>query len=205
VAGAVTPDPVRIDLPGGDRVLVRPVRASDKDAIADGVNRMGERSRYQRFMTIQDALSTRELRYLTEVDHHDHEALVAFDVASGDGVGVARFVRNPSDSLEAEAAVAVVDAWQRRGLGTALTLLLADRAREEGVERFTALLLASNDAMMNMLRRLGPLRVVSREGPVVEAEMGLPAEGIGEQLAGVLRAAAGGAEAMTPVHTDNDR
>jgi GNAT superfamily N-acetyltransferase len=166
---------------------------------------MGERSRYQRFMTIQDALSTRELRYLTEVDHHDHEALVAFDVASGDGVGVARFVRNPSDSLEAEAAVAVVDAWQRRGLGTALTLLLADRAREEGVERFTALLLASNDAMMNMLRRLGPLRVVSREGPVVEAEMGLPAEGIGEQLAGVLRAAAGGAEAMTPVHTDNDR
>jgi RimJ/RimL family protein N-acetyltransferase len=205
VAGAVTPDPVRIDLPGGDRVLVRPVRASDKDAIADGFNRMGERSRYQRFMTIQDALSTRELRYLTEVDHHDHEALVAFDVASGDGVGVARFVRNPSDSLEAEAAVAVVDAWQRRGLGTALTLLLADRAREEGVERFTALLLASNDAMMNMLRRLGPLRVVSREGPVVEAEMGLPAEGIGEQLAGVLRAAAGGAEAMTPVHTDNDR
>jgi GNAT superfamily N-acetyltransferase len=205
VAGAVTPDPVRIDLPGGDRVLVRPVRASDKDAIADGFNRMGERSRSQRFMTIQDALSTRELRYLTEVDHHDHEALVAFDVASGDGVGVARFVRNPSDSLEAEAAVAVVDAWQRRGLGTALTLLLADRAREEGVERFTALLLASNDAMMNMLRRLGPLRVVSREGPVVEAEMGLPAEGIGEQLAGVLRAAAGGAEAMTPVHTDNDR
>jgi RimJ/RimL family protein N-acetyltransferase len=205
VAGAVTPDPVRIELPGGDRVLVRPVRASDKDAIADGFNRMGERSRYQRFMTIQDALSTRELRYLTEVDHHDHEALVAFDVASGDGVGVARFVRNPSDSLEAEAAVAVVDAWQRRGLGTALTLLLADRAREEGVERFTALLLASNDAMMNMLRRLGPLRVVSREGPVVEAEMGLPAEGIGEQLAGVLRAAAGGAEAMTPVHTDNDR
>jgi RimJ/RimL family protein N-acetyltransferase len=205
VAGAVTPDPVRIELPGGDRVLVRPVRASDKDAIADGFNRMGERSRYQRFMTIQDALSTRELRYLTEVDHHDHEALVAFDVASGDGVGVARFVRNPSDSLEAEAAVAVVDAWQRRGLGTALTLLLADRAREEGVERFTALLLASNDAMMNMLRRLGPLRVVSREGPVVEAEMGLPAEGIGEQLAGVLRAAAGGAEAMPPVHTDNDR
>jgi hypothetical protein len=45
VAGAVTPDPVRIELPGGDRVLVRPVRASDKDAIADGFNRMGERSR----------------------------------------------------------------------------------------------------------------------------------------------------------------
>ena len=31
--------------------------------------------------------------YLTDVDHHDHEALAAIDAATGEGVGVARFVR----------------------------------------------------------------------------------------------------------------
>lgn len=189
-----------MELPDGARVAVRPVRPDDKEAIADGFRRMGERSRYQRFMTVQDALSTGELRYLTEVDHHDHEALLAFDVETGEGLGVARFVRSRADPTVAEAAVAVVDAWQRRGLGTALAVLLADRAREEGIERFTALLLASNDAMMGMLRRLGPIRVVSREGPIVEAEMDLPLEGIGEHVAGVLRAAASGAEAVTDTH-----
>jgi GNAT superfamily N-acetyltransferase len=191
------PGEVWIELPGGARVVVRPVRSSDKEIIADGFSRMGERSRYQRFMTVRDALSTGELRYLTEVDHHDHEALLAFDAESGEGLGVARFVRNPADPAAAEAAVAVVDAWQRRGLGTALTALLANRARQEGIERFTALLLASNEGMMRMLRRLGPTRVISRDGPVVEAEMDLPLEGIGDHIAGVLRAAASGAEAVT--------
>jgi GNAT superfamily N-acetyltransferase len=200
VAGAETAGEVHIELPDGAEVAVRPVRPSDKEVIADGFSRMGERSRYQRFMTVQDALSTGELRYLTDVDHHDHEALLAFEAKTGEGLGVARFVRDQSDPTAAEAAVAVVDAWQRRGLGTALTALLADRAREEGIERFTALLLASNDAMMGMLRRLGPVRVVSREGPVVEAEMDLPPKGIGEQVAGVLRAAARGAEAVTDTH-----
>jgi GNAT superfamily N-acetyltransferase len=191
---------VELELPGGERVAVRPVRPSDKESIADGFSRMGELSRYQRFMTVRDALSTRELRYLTEVDHHDHEALLAFDAATGEGLGVARFIRSKSDPNAAEAAVAVVDAWQRRGLGTALTVLLADRARAEGIERFTALLLASNNAMMSMLRKLGPIRVVSREGPIVEAEMDLPLEGIGDHVAGVLRAAASGAEAVTDTH-----
>ena len=194
------PASAELQLADGSDVLVRPVRPDDKDAIADGFSRMSDRSRYQRFMTLHDALSTGELRYLTEVDHHDHEALVCFDAATGDGVGVARFIRSGTDPKVAEAAVAVVDAWQRRGLGTALTVLLADRARQEGIERFTALLLASNDAMLNLLRKLGPIRVVSSEGPVVEAEMDLPPEGIGEQVAGVLRAAASGAEAVTDTH-----
>jgi GNAT superfamily N-acetyltransferase len=200
MAGVTAPEPVRIDLPGGGTVAVRPIRPGDKGAIAEAFDRLSERSRYQRFMTVHDALSTGELRYLTEVDHHDHDALIAYDADTGDGVGVARFVRDPATPTSAEAAVAVVDAWQRRGLGTALTLLLADRARAEGIERFTALLLASNDAMMGLLRSLGPMKIVSTDGPVAEVEIELPPEGIGEQMAGVLRAAASGAEAVTDTH-----
>lgn len=186
------PAEIEVELRDGSLVRVRPVRPDDKSAIADGLQRMSEESRYQRFLAVRDSLSTGELRYLTEVDHHDHEALIAHDVASGNGVGVGRFVRNPGDPKSAEAAVAVVDAWQRRGLGACLCQLLADRARAEGIERFTALLLAGNTGMMALLEGLGPMEVVSREGPLVQVEIALPEEGIGDHMKGVLRAAASG-------------
>lgn len=54
------------------------------------------------------------LRYLTDIDHHDHEALVALDLG-GRGVGVARYIRHPADPQAAEPAVAIVDDWHRRG------------------------------------------------------------------------------------------
>ncbi len=181
-----------LKLRDGSEVIVRQVEPADKGAIAEGFQRMSEQSRYQRFLAVRDRLSTRELRYLTEVDHHDHEALIAYDEQTREGVGVGRFIRDRADDTSAEAAVAVVDAWQRRGLGNALSQLLADRARAEGIERFTALLLAANKGMMALLEGLGPLDVVSREGPMVEVEIRLPEEGIGEHMAGVLRAAASG-------------
>ena len=81
-------------------------------------------------MTGISELGDGDLRYLTEVDQHDHVALVAFD--GDDLVGVARFVRRDGTD-SAEAAVTIVDEWQGRGLGTALANLLAERAREEGV------------------------------------------------------------------------
>jgi N-acetylglutamate synthase-like GNAT family acetyltransferase len=47
----------------------------------------------------------------------------------------------PSD---AEAAVAVIDPWQDRGVGTALLDALVARAREDGVERSTASMLGTD-------------------------------------------------------------
>ena len=44
-------------------------------------------------MTAVSELSESQLAYLTEVDHHDHEALVAADAGTGEAIGVGRFVR----------------------------------------------------------------------------------------------------------------
>jgi RimJ/RimL family protein N-acetyltransferase len=139
-----------------------------------------------------------DLRYLTEVDHHDHEAIIAFDPGGHETVGVARFVRLP-DPSQAEVAVTVIDDWQGRGLGTALCNLLAERAREEGIRRFNALLLAGNDQMHDVLASLGPAKVLSREAGTVEVEVDIPPAGIGNHMAGVLRVVAGGTvELATP-------
>src|SRR5437879_2699205 len=80
-----------------------------------------------------------KLRYCTDTDHHDHEALGALDQTEGRGVGVARYVRDAADPHSAEIAVTIVDDWQGRGLGTELLAQLSGRARAEGIRRFTAL------------------------------------------------------------------
>ena len=102
---------------------------------------------------------------------------------------MARFVRE-DDPDAAEAAVTVVDDWQGRGLGTSLLELLTDRAREEGIRRFTATLLAENREMLDLFETVGPVEVVDRSAGTIEVVAELPEEGAGIDLREALRAAA---------------
>src|SRR5689334_13308164 len=112
----------------GSTVVIRPVRGTDAPLLADGFTRLSARSRQMRFLTRKNEPTPTELRYFTEVDHHDHEALGALNYADGRGVGIARYVRDADDPQAAEIAVTVIDDWQGRGLGTELlTQLTGDR------------------------------------------------------------------------------
>jgi GNAT superfamily N-acetyltransferase len=182
---------VPVTLRDGAEIVVRPVAARDGDLLRAGFERLSPQSRYRRFLTAMPELSPSAVAYLTDVDHRDHEALVALD-AAGRGVGVARYVRESADPRAAEAAVTVVDDWQGRGVGSLLLRVLADRAREEGVATFTALLLAQNDDMLGLFERLGPVRTVDREPGVVAIEVSLPETGVGEPLSELLRGTASG-------------
>jgi RimJ/RimL family protein N-acetyltransferase/nucleotide-binding universal stress UspA family protein len=156
---------------GSSEVLIRPITPEDRELLQAGFERLSDRSRYMRFQAPMSALSDEQLSYLTDVDHHDHEALVALDPDTGDAVGVARFVR-VSDGA-AECAIVVADDWQGRGLATELLDQLVERAHEEGVERFTALVLAENADALRLLERLGDT-VRQSHGPQVELEIELP-------------------------------
>jgi hypothetical protein len=68
-------------------VLIRPVQPADAALLADGFTRLSARSRWMRFLTAKRELSLAELRYLTQIDHHNHEAIGAVDWADGRGVG----------------------------------------------------------------------------------------------------------------------
>ncbi len=145
------------------QVEIRPIEPEDKDALASGFDRLSERSRYRRFLSPRGPLTDAELRYFTEVDHHDHEALVAVDPETGEGVGVARYIRSHEDRRIAELAVAVADDWQGRGVGTLLTAELATRARDEGISRLRRLLRAvARGDITVLLRRTGRL-IASRD------------------------------------------
>lgn len=162
-----------IALRDGSAIRVRKGHQRDRDLLLAGFEQLGPRSRYQRFLSAMPRLSEATIEYLLDVDHHDHEVLVAIDEVTGAGVGVARFVRLADRPDTAESAVTVIDDWQSRGVGTILLDLLADRAREEGVVRFTALLLAENREMHDLLRSLGPVRTVAEELGRVELEIEL--------------------------------
>lgn len=150
------PTPSRVvRLRTGESVLIRPITAEDAAELAAGFVRLSLRSRYQRFFTAAAELSPRQVTYLTQIDHRDHEALVAVAVDTGSMVGVARFIRSPARPDSAEIALTVADRWQGRGLGGELLRHLIDRAREEQITRFTADLLTGNQAMLALIRQIG--------------------------------------------------
>jgi phosphoglycerate kinase len=172
-------------------IEIRAIRPEDKQALRDGTDRLSEGSRYRRFLSPHGSLTPAELTYFTEVDHHDHEALVAIDPTTGEGIGVARYIRSPVHPDAAELAVAVADDWQHHGVGSRLTEALAQRARQEGVTRFTALMFADNTPMLHLIKSLGVVHDMSVHQGIVELTVELPHEGVGS-IAQLLHATAAG-------------
>jgi RimJ/RimL family protein N-acetyltransferase len=166
-------------------MTIRPIEPADKPIVRTFYDELSERSRRLRFLVPTNQLSDEDLRYLTEVDHHRHEAMVALD---GERlVGVARYVRAPRDRSSAEVAVVVVDDRQGEGIGTALLDRLTERARENGIARYTALVSADNDIVIGALERAGAEHSGTTDEGEVEFAIDVPSEGLGERLRTALR------------------
>jgi RimJ/RimL family protein N-acetyltransferase len=165
-----------VALRDGSTVLIRQVHSADAPLLADGFARLSPHSRQMRFLTTKSELSPAELRYFTDIDHHDHEALGALNQADGRGVGIARYIRHADDPHAAEIAVTIVDDWHGRGLGTELLTRLSGRARSAGIHRFTALVAEDNTAMAGLLRTMGA-SLTGRSPGTVEYEITLTLPG----------------------------
>jgi RimJ/RimL family protein N-acetyltransferase len=134
-------------------VALRPLERGDRGAVLEVFAGLGPRSRELRFLASKPRLTSADLRQLTQVDDHDHVAILAVSTAEDRAIGVARFVREPDDPESADVAVAVVDDWQGRGVGTMLTSALVRRAIEVGVRRFTMAMSPHNEAAARLLHR----------------------------------------------------
>ena len=128
---------------------------------------MSSQSRYQRFHWPKRHLTESDRRFFTDVDGHDHIAVVAIG-DGGEPLGVARAIRHSTDARGAEIAVAVVDASQGNGVGSDLVARLARRAAAAGIERFVAHVLAETGLAAALGRRGWYL--TGREGAVYSLE-----------------------------------
>jgi GNAT superfamily N-acetyltransferase len=144
-------------------VSLRPLRHDDGPLLDQILAGMSAESRFRRFHVPKERLTRRERDWLTAVDERDHLAAIAI-TEDGEPVGVARIARMPDDTEYGELAIAVVDAWQGRGLGDELLAHLAARASAAGLDALIAFVL-NETGLVGSLERRG-WKVAEREGPV---------------------------------------
>jgi RimJ/RimL family protein N-acetyltransferase len=152
------------------RVHVRPIRPEDEALLHEAFARMSERSVYFRFFSPLKRLPEAMAHSLARVDYDQRFALVA-TTHRPDGnehiLGVARYDRVPGTD-SAEVAVAVVDEYQRHGVGAGLLSQLCQVAREHGIRHFSLIVLPENQSMLALLRRLGWIHQARFRGGVYE-------------------------------------
>ena len=141
------PEGRTVVLRNGSAVLIRQVRSTDAPLLADGFARLSAASRQMRFLGVKKELSAAELRYFTDVDHHDHEALAALDWPAGRAWASPAMSGMPTTRRWLRSRSPSSMTGKGRGLGTELLAALSDRARQEGIRRFTALADAGNVAV----------------------------------------------------------
>ncbi len=159
---------------------LRPIRPDDKAALVRFHDLLSAETRYRRYHAAKGRLTTSDLRYLTEVDGHRHQALVA-ELAPPEGAagatadlgrvpeleGVARIVADPARPGEAEVAIVVADAAHGHGLGAELVAGILEQGRRAGVRLAVARVQADNHRALRLFQGLG-FRQRADGGTVVE-------------------------------------
>ena len=159
-----------LEVKDGFRVHLRPIVPEDEPLLHEAFSRMSERTVYFRFFSPLKRLPEEMAHALARADNDQRFALVA-TTHKPDGqehiLGVARYDRVPGSDT-AEVAVAVVDEYQRMGLGAGLLSNLCQVAREHGIRHFSLIVLPENQSMLALLRRLGWIHQARFRGGVYE-------------------------------------
>jgi acetyl coenzyme A synthetase (ADP forming)-like protein len=155
----------------GSTLRLRPPTAEDADALIEFFAQLSPESRYLRFHGVRSVDRAVVATFL-EPDWVTTGALVGRHEERI--VALASYARL-RDPAVAEAAFAVADEFQGRGIGTRLLERLADRAGAVGVERFVAEVLAENRAMLGVFRDAGFEVTRSLTGSEVEVQFPIAA------------------------------
>src|ERR1700732_3928904 len=137
----------------GSPIHIRAIAPTDKDLLFAHFSRLSQDSRYTRFFGAKRSLTRDELARLTDIDFDYQVGLTATLIDGGKEqfIGVGRFFRL-EDRTRAEVAFAVLDAYQGRGIATALLEHLRRIAAASGILEFTAEVMASNRHMLDVFR-----------------------------------------------------
>ena len=157
-----------IQLADGSNMTVRPIRPEDADMEQEFVRQLSAQSRYFRFMQTVNELTADMLVRFTQLDYNREMALIAVQDKNGKEVelGVTRYVMNP-DGQSCEFALVVADAWQNKGIGGQLLGLLIEAAQDRGFRSMSGEILADNQKMIALCKRLG-FRISATDDPGIK-------------------------------------
>jgi acetyltransferase len=160
---AIRPYPVHhvttCRLKEGTDAVLRPIRPEDEPELVRFHEKLSERTVYLRYLhhlKLDQRVAHQRLARISFIDY-DREVVLVAEVPEAGGraiVGVGRLNRE-RDREEAEFALLLSDAYQGRGLGSALLGHLLKVGREEGLRTVTAEIAPENVAMQAVCRKLG--------------------------------------------------
>ena len=170
--------PVDVILRDGTTLRLRTPGEADGPGLVAFFERLSTTSRFLRFHGLPQT-GERFVATLVDPDWDERGALIGVVGEAGDEtiVALGNYVRLRERST-AEAAFAVADAWQRKGIGTRLLEQLATLASAHGIEAFVAEVLAENAVMLSVFQNVGFQATRVLESGVVEVRFPIePTEG----------------------------
>ena len=140
----------------GTQIFFRPVKPTDEPALADMLYSLSTASVRSRYFTHTMTFPHRDVQKLTNIDYQNDLAIVGVVPGpSGEEiVAIAQYFLDPKTQT-AEVAFVVLDEWQQKGMGTFLLDYLTRIARQRGVRRFYATVLATNKPMLIIFHNSG--------------------------------------------------
>jgi L-amino acid N-acyltransferase YncA len=145
---------------------IRQARSADCDAIRDFLAGLSPRTRYLRFFTGAPSSTAAALRLLAGGGDNT-DAVLATKAGAIIGHAMAADTTGRHGARVAEIGVAVADAWQGQGVGSALTRALADRARARGASTLAMDVLAENQQVLAMIAHHWPAARYDHSGGYV--------------------------------------
>jgi acetyltransferase len=146
-----------VPLSDGTEVFLRPIKPTDEGLMVDLFNSFSKETVYFRFFSTLKYMPKEQLEKLTHIDYEKQMAIVALVDENGRQrmVAVGRYTLEAENPDEAEFAIVVQDAYQRRGIGTEVLRHLAHVAKLQGVRVITGYIMNENLRMFGALRKSG--------------------------------------------------
>jgi acetyltransferase len=147
-------------LKDGKKVTIRPIRPEDEPVMVHFHEALSERSVYLRYFSPLKLSERVAHTRLTRICFNDYDREIALVAELNDGkgkaqiLGVARLSKLHGSNA-GEFAVVVIDAFQRKGLGTELTKRLVQIAKNEKMTSLVAYTLRENKDMQAMCKKVG--------------------------------------------------
>ena len=156
----------------GMQLFLRPVKISDEPLLKDFFYSLSENSMNRRFISSRIDMPHERLQEFVVIDYSKEIVIlaVAGTAARELIVGIGQYSINPG-SHTAEAAFAVRDDFQNRGIAQELLACLTNIARKEGLLGFTAEVLPENKAMLHVFEKGGFDITMRRDDCVYELKM----------------------------------
>ncbi len=172
----------------GKRLRVGMIGPHARAKISEGIKWMSKETIRHRFFGIKNGFTDRELKHLTEIDGVNHFAIGIVEAWENErGIAILRMVRDDQQKDEAEVALLIIDAYQRKGLGTLLMNLCVVAAAERGIQVLRFTYLPDNHAIAGLIRRFGGSMPEVLASDYVQMRMQLTDEGLARARSALQR------------------